>query len=89
MELPKNIFQLLDIESAFQINVAVQNANNSLKFCVIVFKNFAWITSRSDFEVIHGISRVVGLVPDKIQTAIAICKEMVDQVPMLSNFLPS
>jgi hypothetical protein len=79
----ENIFQYLEIESEDEINVAFQNWINSTKYCVIVFKNRAWITSRSDFEVIHGTSRVVRLVPDKIQTAIAICKEMVDQVPML------
>lgn len=37
--------------------------------------NWEWPVATGDFEVIHGLSRIIKLIPDKLATAISINKE--------------
>jgi hypothetical protein len=41
----------------------------------IIGRNWKWLLNLKSFEPVHGMSRVVLLVPDKLATAIAIFKE--------------
>ena len=42
---------------------------------VTVEENLHWILTQRSFEVVHGLSRVVRLVPDKLATALVINRE--------------
>ena len=62
--ITKQIEEQLKTESSAQINYNIKDDN--LWVCLVDLKSF---------ESIHGVSRIVKLIPDKLATAIAINKE--------------
>lgn len=60
---------------------------NNIVRTMITFSNIHWIAEKTDFEVIHGASRIILLIPDKLFTTMVLTKEGLQGVGRLIDLV--